>query len=1217
MGYGGDPLCCRAECHAEVDYNRPCAREVVEMPPPPQPKQPTPTPPCPAVGEPVSVTTGDMFLTHTDAVVGDLAVIRSYNTARLSLPIRFGVFGPGWNASFDARLNVLSANTIEARLADGSPQYYFDDNGDGVFESVLPHSVESRVRRLPDGGYRRILRRGGRETYDSAGKLRSATDPAGVETTYARDAQGRVTSVTRLGRSFEVVYFGGSNRPETLLGPSSVVLASYTYYPNSQLETVTYAEGSGYRYQYDGAGRILYVRDLAGKIIEAHGAYDVLGRATTSEIGDGVEKLTLAYQGNETTVTDARGNVTIYEWANVRGTRRVTKITGPCASCGGTGGETSEWTYDARGNITAYKDGAGNISSYTYDPNTDDLLTEARKPDPVGNPNVVYTTTYTYFSDGRVDTRTAPDGGRTSYTYVAAGPESITETVTAATPTAPATTRTTRITYTPQGKPRTVTDPRGKVTTLEYYPLVYDLESITDPLDHVTRFTYDFLGRREGVKDALDHITTTKYDERGRVTKVIDPHGKETNFIHEFGQWPGRRLTKVTDALTRTTQYSYDLYGRLEKVTDARQGATRYGYDAMSNLTSLTDANDHVTTFKYDVSSRLNKVIYPLPPGTDLPPPARTELFTYDLAGRLLTKTDRRGIVTTHAYDGLGRLKSKSFNDGTTPPISYTYDPMGRLATATNNSGVVTREYNLVGELLTEASTRDGSTVVAYTYDLVPNVRTVSLNGALIATHLYDDDSLLQTITRGSSVFDFDYWETHNRQTLRYPNGVTTSYTYYDDASRLKTIVAAAGAGSVLNFLYEYDDAGNGTRKTTPGLAEEYGYDETYRLQEVKRNGTPSETYTYDDVGNRETALGLPDWSYNELNQLLSQNGTTYEYDANGNLVKKVEGGTTWTYSWDALNQLTQAFKSGIRVSRFVYDALGRRVLKGDGSVQTRYVYDGEDILREERSGGNVWLYIHGPGIDEALAREDQASGAERFFHADALGSRVKTTNASGTVTASLDYDAFGQILSGAATGYSYTGREYDVETGLYYYRARYYDPRIGRFLSEDPIGFDGGINFYAYVSNNPINLIDPLGLCPCKVTVRCRPVHDRRAQSWSFGTAKHCYLVGSNESGPTTFSGGPIAGRLGAWATPGFPVGSEDSVDDPILSVQEVPCSFIECLKNATQGFNDVGYAYNPIRGPNSNSYAGGIMTMCGLNLPPFPFGAFGSGFFGNGPRR
>src|SRR5262249_37631955 len=137
----------------------------------------------------------------------------------------------------------------------------------------------------------------------------------------------------------------------------------------------------------------------------------------------------------------------------------------------------------------------------------------------------------------------------------------------------------------------------------------------------------------------------------------------------------------------------------------------------------------------------------------------------------------------------------------------------------------------------------------------------------------------------------------------------------------------------------------------------------------------------------------------------------------------------------------------------------------------------GMDIVRETRSDGNAFTYGHGPGVDEPLATVD-GSGRTLFSHTDGLGSIVKTTDASGAITLTRQYDAWGNLEAGAGqSGYAYTGREWDSETNLYYYRARYYDPQAGRFLSEDPIGFDGGINFYAYVSANPVNMVDPGGL--------------------------------------------------------------------------------------------------------------------------------------------
>jgi RHS repeat-associated protein len=192
----------------------------------------------------------------------------------------------------------------------------------------------------------------------------------------------------------------------------------------------------------------------------------------------------------------------------------------------------------------------------------------------------------------------------------------------------------------------------------------------------------------------------------------------------------------------------------------------------------------------------------------------------------------------------------------------------------------------------------------------------------------------------------------------------------------------------------------------------------------------------------------------------------TYSYDSNGNLTQKVEAGVTWTYVWDAENRLkwvcnTTPCTEAASVASFKYDPLGRRVEKVAGGVTTTYTYDGEDILRQV-AGGSTLKFVHGPGIDEPLAHEDGA-GTLTYFHADGLGSLVKTTSAAGAVLTTRRYDAFGTYELGAANGYGFTGREWDSESGLYYYRARYYDPKIGRFISEDPIRFSGGINFYAY----------------------------------------------------------------------------------------------------------------------------------------------------------
>jgi YD repeat-containing protein len=162
--------------------------------------------------------------------------------------------------------------------------------------------------------------------------------------------------------------------------------------------------------------------------------------------------------------------------------------------------------------------------------------------------------------------------------------------------------------------------------------------------------------------------------------------------------------------------------------------------------------------------------------------------------------------------------------------------------------------------------------------------------------------------------------------------------------------------------------------------------------------------------------------------------------DPNGNLASKTEGSDVWTYTWNAENELARVEKNGVEIARFAYDPAGRRVEKVVGGVTTSYTYDSEDIVREIR-GGTALKYVQGPNLDEPLGADDGATPT--YFHADALGSVVKTTNTAGAVTFTRQYDAWGNLQAGSdQPGYAFTGREWDPEAGLYFCRARYYDAR-------------------------------------------------------------------------------------------------------------------------------------------------------------------------------
>jgi RHS repeat-associated protein len=211
----------------------------------------------------------------------------------------------------------------------------------------------------------------------------------------------------------------------------------------------------------------------------------------------------------------------------------------------------------------------------------------------------------------------------------------------------------------------------------------------------------------------------------------------------------------------------------------------------------------------------------------------------------------------------------------------------------------------------------------------------------------------------------------------------------------------------------------------------------------------------------------------------VSGTGTTYEHDANGNLIEKDDGTDAWTYEWNAENRLTDVLKNAQTVATFSYDPLGRRVEKVAGATTTTFTYDWEDIVRETAGGATVY-YVHGSGLDEPLAGINGATMV--YYHADGLGSVLKITDANGDVVHEYRYDSFGRLELGSSRhGYSFTGREWDPEIELYYYRFRYYDAEGGRFINEDPIRLAGGVNLFRYVRNNPVIFVDHFGLLdPC-----------------------------------------------------------------------------------------------------------------------------------------
>jgi RHS repeat-associated protein len=415
---------------------------------------------------------------------------------------------------------------------------------------------------------------------------------------------------------------------------------------------------------------------------------------------------------------------------------------------------------------------------------------------------------------------------------------------------------------------------------------------------------------------------------------------------------------------------------------------------------------------------------------------------------------DRSGQTLLREYDSVGRLHQITYPDSST--IIYGYDGDGRPVTVQDSmNGTIERTYDGLSRLTSE-TTPQGS--LSYTYDAVGRA-TMTVTGDPTVEYEYDAAGRLETVTQGTAVVSLEYDDANRRTSLTLPNGVVTEYGY-DAASQLTALTYRSGPTVLGNLTYTYDLDG--------------------RRSEV--GGTLARTSLPQSVA---TA------AYDNANQLTQWASRILSYDMNGNV--RSDGYSD--FIWNTRQQLVGL--GGGASGAFGYDSEGRRTQRTVGLTTASYLYAGQDTVREQITNGPTATRLAGENVDEWWSRTEPAGQHAPLV--DAQGSAIALADASGTLVTHYTYEPFGRTTtSGASTPnrFAFTGRETDQDAlaGLYYYRARYYDSALGRFVSTDPLGMTVGMNSYEYVENDPLNATDPTGLYSLKGFPPARHAQMRRA---------------------------------------------------------------------------------------------------------------------------
>lgn len=980
---------------------------------------------------------------------------------------------------------VYEGDLIKQRIAadGGVTDYEFDyDNVNKQFTSKIIGPETPAGRRVETFTHNRV------------GKLVQRTVNGQVEATVRYDTGARAEiSTNARGYTTRTVRNEYDQITEVTLPDGSVRKTSYSAQHLGETE-VTDELGFKTQYQYDTVGNLVkttqavgtpdervteYERDSKGfaRRITRKGRVEANGTTTP----DAVWQIEYDAQDNIRQTIDPEGHKRSYVFNRVGD---LVKYTNP---------QGQSWisTYDADSNLLSEKDPLGRSMAYTYD-KVGNLLTAT---DERGK---VYS--YTYDAVNRQTSQSDPLQNRYSVTYDVRG---------ALASVKDASGKTMRFDYDALARLTRATDGKGQTYGAEYTEAdgaeknsMQPSKVIYPTMQRVMRYNErDNLALKNEIAGSETRVESYGYDKAGQRKTLTDANGKTRTYEYNaYGQ-----VTTAKDPLGNALRMVHDTRGNVIEVIDPSGGRTRMGYDRRSLLVSSIDSLGNVTRYEWDSNGWLSAI---------LQANGQKVAYTYDNGGR----------VNQHQeYDAQSTLQKT---------VAYTYDEAGNLLTWNDGTFSALRRYDDADRLTNETvtyGTAPGSFTLshAYTYHGNGQIKTYTGPDGVTISYEFDGAAQLERVEiPGEGTMAVTDWQWFQPKKVLLPGGSEQRMEYdgYQGLTQLK--VVNPNQAAVFELKNQYGKLADIQNTRIDGNELAYTHDDAGRLTQVNAGllSARSETFTLDANGNRLThnQTGSTPWQYDAAGRLTQRpsvsgsGATTYQYDASGNLIVKTDTSRpepyrTTRYSWDAFNRLAEVKDgAGQRIARYSYDPFDRRIRKerGDSATlpanagaptsATHYLHTEWGLLAEADGSGQLtttygWNPQRDNGVSPLFARTPDAANPGQwrtvYYHNDHLGTPQRITDKSGAVIWAADYDAYGKAIprttvdaaKAITNNLRYPGQYWDAETGLHYNDRRYYDPETGRYLSSDPLGFEGGINLYAYAAAAPGRYTDPTGeFIPC-----------------------------------------------------------------------------------------------------------------------------------------